>query len=436
MDQAQSAAPGQGALTLKGRYRWTICGLLFAAMVFNYIDRQMIGVLKPTLQKDLGWSEAAYADIVFWFQAAYALSYLSFGRLIDAVGAKVGYACAFAVWTAGHMGHALARGVLGFTLARVVLGVGEGGSFPAGLRAVADWFPKRERAFAIGVLNAGTNIGAIATPLIVPALTLAFGWRTAFIATGLLSVFWLAAWLVVYRSPEQHPKVSPAELAHIRSDPEEPAGKPSWTALARTPETWAYAIAKFLIDPVWWMFLFWLPDFLAKRHHLDLKSFGPPLIVIYVVSDFGSVAGGWASSQLMRRGWSVGAARKTAMLAAALAILPIVFAANVSQLWLAVALVALATAAHQWFSCNLYAFPADVFPRQAVATVSGVGGAAGAVGGMIMSQVVGAILSKMSDYTPIFVGSAGMYLIALLAIQVLSPAYAPARPPVVSAGPR
>ena len=412
---------------LVGRFRWVICWLLFAATVFNYIDRQMIGVLKPTLQHELGWSETAYANIVFWFQAAYAVSYLTFGRFIDKVGARLGYATAFAIWTIGHMSHALARTALQFTFARMVLGVGEGGSFPGALKAVCEWFPNRERAFAIGLLNAGSNIGAIVTPLIVPAITLTLGWRWAFIITGLASLAWLAAWLTIYRPPRQHPKVSAAEVAYIESDPPQKSTPVPWLRLLTVKETWAYALGKFLIDPIWWMFLFWLPDFFAKRHHLDLISFGPPLIVVYVVSDLGSLSGGWFSSMLLKRGWSLNAARKTAMLVAAIAVLPVAFAAYVNSLWLAVGLVALAAAAHQWFSCNLFAFPGDVFPRRTVASVAGIGGTAGAIGGMVMAQYVGAILSWVKDYTPIFMIAACTYLLALAAVHLLSPRYVCAR---------
>ncbi len=410
-----------------GGFRWVICWLLFGATVCNYIDRQMIGVLKPTLQHDLGWTEFAYADIVFWFQAAYAVSYLVFGRFVDRVGAKIGYAVAFSIWTLGHMGHAMARTALQFTFARMVLGVGEGGSFPAALKAVAEWFPKRERAMAIGFLNAGANIGAIATPLVVPLITLTLGWRWAFVITGLGSSLWLVAWLLIYRHPRRHPRVSAREVAYIESDPQD-TGKPaSWLSLLKVKETWAYAGAKFLIDPIWWMFLFWLPDFFVKRHHLDLRSFGPPLMVVYVVSDLGSIGGGWFSSALMKRGWSLNAARKTAMLMAALAVLPIALAAYVSSLWGAVAVVALAAAAHQWFSCNLFALPSDVFPRRAVASIAGIGGTAGAIGGMVMAQYVGAILTHVRNYTPIFAIAACVYLIALLLIQVLTPRYAVAQ---------
>jgi ACS family hexuronate transporter-like MFS transporter len=395
-----------------GRFRWVIVSLLFIAMVFNYVDRQMIGILKPTLQTEL----------------AYAASYLVFGRLVDWVGAKLGYGVAFVIWTLGHMSHALARGVTDFILARMLLGVGEGGSFPAGVKTVADWFPKSERAFATGVFNAGTNIGAIVTPLIVPliAVDLGLGWRATFVITGLVGLLWLVAWILVYRRPEAHPRVSVEELAYIDSDPAEPAQKISWLRILRTRETWAYAIGKFLIDPVWWMFLFWLPDFFAKRYHLDLKSFGPPLVVIYLLSDVGSVVGGWASGALMRFGLDLNMARKTAMLGCAFLVLPVAGAAYVSNLWLAVAILGLATAAHQGFSANLYTLPSDVFPRSAVGTVVGIGGTAGAIGGMIMSKYAGWVLDRVGDYTPIFMVAAFVYFFALLAVHLLSPRYAPA----------
>ena len=425
--RASRAIPPEPLATPAGRRRWIVCGLLFAAMICNYVDRQMIGLLKPTLQGEMRWSEADYADIVFWFQAAYAASYLLFGRFVDKVGARVGYAVAFSVWTIGHIAHAGARSALQFSLARMVLGVGEGGSFPAGLKAVAEWFPKRERAFAVGLLNAGTNIGAIVTPLIVPAITLAMGWRAAFVITGLGTLVWLAAWLLLYRRPRETAKLTAGELAWIESDPADPPVKISWLDVVRRRETWAYAAGKFLIDPVWWMFLFWLPDFLAKRHHLDLKTFGPPLVVIYVISDLGSVGGGWFSSRLIRGGATVNAARKWAMGVAAVAVLPIAFAAYADNLWVAVALLGLATAAHQWFSCNLYTFPSDVFPRAAVATVVGIGGTAGAVGGMLMTRFVGAVLAGVGGYTPIFATAAGVYLLALLVVHLLSPRYAEVR---------
>jgi ACS family hexuronate transporter-like MFS transporter len=418
-------APQGAAATSAGHYRWVICALLFAATAINYVDRQIIGVLKPTLQHEFGWSEIAYGDIIFWFQAAYAIGYLGFGPLVDRIGARLGYAAAVLIWTTAHIAHAFVTTVSGFTLVRFALGLGESGNFPAGLKAVAEWFPKRERAFVTGIFNAGTNIGAIITPLVVPAITLAFGWRWAFIVTGVLSLAWLVAWFALYRRPREHPRLTTAELVLIESDPPDSEETSSWWALLRVRATWAYALGKFLIDPIWWMFLFWLPDFFAKRYHLDLESFGPPLVAVYLLSDVGSVAGGWMSSALMQHGVGLNAARKATMLLCAVLVLPVMFAARVDNLWAAVGIVGLATAAHQGFSANLLTLPSDVFPRRAVGSVAGIGGMAGAVGGMLMAKYAGYVLSSIGSYTPIFIVAGTAYLLALLAIHLLSPKLAP-----------
>jgi MFS transporter, ACS family, hexuronate transporter len=422
-----------------GRQRWVICGLLFAATAFNYIDRQTIGVLKPTLQAELGWSESSYADIVFWFQCAYAIGYLGFGPVIDRIGARLGYAVAFSVWTLAHIGHGFVHSITQFALVRFALGLGESGGFPASLKSVSEWFPARERALAVGVFNAGSNVGAIVTPLVVPAITLAWGWRAAFIVTGVVTLVWLVAWLAVYRSPGVHEKVSAAELAYIRSDDElVPATVPgavSWLKLLALRQTWAYILGKFLTDPIWWLYLFWLPDFLSKRYGLDLKSFGPPLVAIYLLSDVGSVAGGWSSSRLMTRGRTANAARKVTMLVCAVAVVPIVFAQFVGQLWGAVAIIGLATAAHQAWSANLMTLPSDMFPRAAVGSVVGLGGMAGAVGGMLMSKYAGYILDAFGSYQPIFALAAGAYIVAITIIHVLSPRLTRASVEEVSAVP-
>lgn len=410
-----------------GSYRWLICGLLFAATAINYVDRQMIGVLKPLLQEDLGWSETDYADIIFWFQAAYAIGFLMVGRFMDVAGARIGYAVTFTFWTLAHMAHGLVGSVAQFAAVRFALGIGESGNFPAGLKAVADWFPQRERAFAVGLFNAGANVGAIVTPLAVPAIAVAYGWRAAFIATGALSFVWLAAWLAIYRRPEEHPRVSPAELALIRSDPVMPGRPIPWRRLFAVRETWAYAIPKFCTDPIWWMFLFWLPDFLGKRYDLDILSFGPPLIVIYLMSDVGSVAGGWASSRMIQAGVSVNRARKLTMLACAFLVLPIVTVQYVSDLWTAVFLIGLATAGHQAFSANLLTVPSDLFPRQAVGSVVGIGGMAGAIGGMLIAKFVGYILEVSGSYATIFAVAGGAYFVAIAAFHLCSPRLAPAR---------
>jgi len=408
-----------------GRYRWVVVALLFTAMVFNYVDRQTISFLKGDLSKEFGWDETNYADLVFWFQATYALSYLAFGRIVDRIGARWGFGLAYLIWQAAHLSHALARSLGGFIGARLFLGVGEGGAFPGGIKAMAQWFPKKERAFATGLFNAGTNIGAIVTPLVIPAVTLAWGWRAAFLVTGAVGLLWLPIWLLVYRTPREHGRVSAAELAHIESDPADPVGKVPWSVLLRKRETWAYAIGKFLIDPVWWMWLFWLPDFFGKRYHLDLKTFGPPVVAVYLLSDLGSVGGGWLSSRFIKMGWTINRARKTTMLICALLALPVAFAAHASNLWLAVGIIGVATAAHQGFSANLYTLPGDVFPRSAVGSVVGIGGMIGAVGGMVMAKYAGYVLDKIGVYTPIFVVAASVYLLALLAIHLLSPKLEP-----------
>jgi ACS family hexuronate transporter-like MFS transporter len=416
------AAPGSGGDSGRvGYVRWVIVALLFAATAINYIDRQTIALLKPTLQKEFSWSETTYSDIVIWFQVAYALGYIFFGNFVDRVGARIGYATAFTVWTAAHILHAAVSTVVGFSAVRFLLGIGESGNFPAGLKAVTEWFPKKERALATGIFNAGSNIGAIVAPWIVPAITLAYGWRSAFVITGLGSLLWLVVWIVLYRRPRESKSLSAAELAYIERDAADPTAKVPWRRLVGKRETWAFSIGKFLTDPVWWMFLFWLPDFLVKRHGLDLKTFGPPLIVIYILSDLGSIAGGWLSSALIHRGWTINRARKTTMLICALAVTPIVFAQYVDSLWAAVGIIGLAAAAHQAWSANLYTLPSDVFPRKAVGSVIGIGGTAGAVGGIFFSYYIGQVLELAGTYSLIFYVAGSVYLIALAIIHWLTP---------------
>jgi len=404
-----------------GRRRWVVCGLLFAATAINYVDRQMIGVLKPTLSAELRWNETDFATIVFWFQVAYAVGYISFGRIVDRLGARLGYTLAIMIWTVSHMAHGLATSVTSFAMARFGLGIGESGNFPSGIRAVTDWFPQRERAFAIGIFNAGANIGAILTPLIVPALVVAFGWRVAFYATGVLGFIWLAAWLAFYRSPRDQASVSAGELAWIEQDPADPVIPIPWKRLITVRETWAYALGKFFIDPIWWFFLFWLPGYLYERYHLDLKTFGIPLAVVYIISDFGSIGGGWMSSRMLKAGFSVNAARKLTMLLCAFCITPIYFAQSIDNLWVAVGIIGLATAGHQAFSANLYTLPSDIFPRGAVGSVVGIGGMIGAIGGMGMAKFTGYVLDATHSYSTLFAICASAYFFALAAIHLLSP---------------
>ena len=408
-----------------GRYRWVIVTLLFLAMVINYVDRQTIGFLKTDLSKEFSWSEKDYADLVFYFQLSYAVAYLVWGKIMDKIGARWGFGIAFLIWQVAHIAHAGARGLTGFIFARMALGVGEAGGFPGGIKAVTEWFPKKERAFATGIFNAGTNIGAIVTPLVVPAIVLTWGWQMAFIVTGVAGLIWLPIWLLIYRSPRETKNLSPTELAHIEQDPADPVEKIAWTKLLTKRETWAYAIGKFLIDPIWWMFLFWLPDFLGKRYGMDLKTFGPPIVAIYLLSDVGSVGGGWLSSNFMKMGWSINKARKITMLICALLAVPVMFASYADSVWLAVLIIGVATAAHQGFSANLYTLPSDVFPRGAVGSVVGIGGMLGAVGGMVFSKYIGGVLESIGTYTPIFIVAGSAYLIALLVVHLLTPKMEP-----------
>ncbi|HVY86502.1 MAG TPA: MFS transporter [Caulobacterales bacterium] len=413
-----------------GRYRWLVVVLLFVALTINYIDRQIFGVLKPThLQGEFHWSETDYAQLVAYFQIAYAGAYLFWGAIIDRIGAKLGFAAAFTLWTAANILHAGARTMFEWIAVRVFLGVGEAGGFPGGIKAVTDWFPKQERALATGLFNAGTNIGAIVTPLVVPwiVVDLGLGWRAAFVIIGVATLLWLPAWFLLYSHPRQNKNVSAAELAFIEKDPPDPIEKVSLGRVLMAKETWAFALGKFLIDPVWWMFLFWLPDFLHRSYGLDLKGFGIPLVVIYVISDIGSIGGGWLSSTMLKRGMSLSAARKTAMFVCALGALPVFFAANASELWVAVLIIGVATAAHQGFSCNLYTLPGDVFPRSAVGTVIGIGGAAGGIGGFLFSNFVGQQLERLGGYQTIFAVAGSTYLVALLAVHLITPRYAPAK---------
>jgi MFS transporter, ACS family, hexuronate transporter len=404
-----------------GYFRWVICALLLFGTTKNYMDRQVLGVLKTTLQHDLGWNEIDYGNLVFAFQTAYAVGLLVVGRLVDRLGTRMGYALAMVFWSLASMGHALGNSFTSFLVARSALGFGESGVFPASIKTVAEWFPKRERALATGIFNAGTNIGAIITPLVVPWITIAWGWRWAFVITGALGFVWLVFWLLLYREPENEPRVSKAELDYIRSDPQEPFSKIRWAQLIPLRQTWAIVVGKFMVDPIWWFYLFWVPDFLQRRHGLALAKIGVPIMVIYLIADVGSVAGGWLSSWLIERGKSVNVARKSAMLVCSLCVVPIIFAARIESLWGAVLLIGLAAAAHQGFSANLLTLSSDIFPSQAVGSIVGLGGMAGAVGGMLIAKIVGYTLQGTGSYMVPFLMAGCAYLLALGAIQLLSP---------------
>jgi ACS family hexuronate transporter-like MFS transporter len=406
-----------------GRYRWVICGLLFFATTVNYIDRQVLGILSKDLKVAIGWTEVDYGNIVAAFNAAYAFGLLVAGRLMDKVGTKVGYTLAIVWWSLAAMAHSLARTPFGFGVARASLGIGEAGNFPAAIKTVAEWFPKKERAFATGLFNAGSNVGAVVAPLTVPWIAGHWGWQWAFILTGAIGFLWLAFWIPLYARPEAHPRVTKAELAHIQSDPPDPpALKVPWVKLIPHRQTSAFAIGKYLTDPIWWFYLYWIPNFLRDNHGLDLTTVGPPLIAIYLIADVGSIGGGWLSSTFIKRGWSINRARKTAMLICALAVTPIIFVANIKSLWGAVALIGLAAAAHQGWSCNLFTTTSDMFPRRAVGSIVGIGGMAGALGGATMAVATGYILeSTGKNYAIVFMIAGSAYLFALLIIQLLAP---------------
>jgi MFS transporter, ACS family, aldohexuronate transporter len=409
-----------------GHLRWVVCALIFFAGTINYVDRQVIGILKPTLQGQLGWNEIDYSNIIFTFHLAYAIGSLLMGRVMDWLGTRKGFSLIVLAWSVAAMAHSLARSLLGFSAARFALGLSESGNFPASVKTIAEWFPKKERALATGFMNAGTNVGAMITPLIVPWITYNYSWQWAFVATGALGFLWLVAWLAIYGPPESHSRVSGAELAYINSDQLEPTVKIAWAKLFSYRQTWACAVGKFMTDPIWWLYLFWAPDFLNKRQGVTLLGLGRPLVAIYVIADIGSIAGGWLSSTLIKGGWTVNAGRKTAMLICALAVVPIVFASKASHLWVAVGLVGLAAAAHQGWSANLWTMASDMFPRRAVGSVVGIGLMAGAVGGMLFAKVIGYVLEWTGSYLPVFIIAGSAYLIAFVVIQLLVPKLEPA----------
>jgi ACS family hexuronate transporter-like MFS transporter len=385
------------ALTLAqstiGRYRWWICALLFFATTINYIDRQILSLLKPILDNELGWTNEEFGMVNAAFQFAYAIGLLGFGALIDKVGSRIGYALSIAAWSAAAIGHAAVGSVTGFATARVALGLGEGGNFPSAIKAVALWFPKRERAFATALFNSGANVGAIIAPAIVPWLAFTWGWRSAFVAAGVAGLLWLFLWVPFYDVPEKVKRLSVAELTHIRSDADEAkagARKIGWGELLGYRQTWSFVAAKFLTDPVWWFFLIWLPDYFKKTRGLDIKQSWVHLVSIYAVVTVLSIAGGWFSGYLTRRGYTMSRARKTAMLLFACLVLPILGVTHASD-WGAVFLIRLAGAAHQAWSANLFTRDSDMFPKRAVASIVGLGGMTGSVGGIAVSSLYGVV---------------------------------------------
>jgi MFS transporter, ACS family, aldohexuronate transporter len=408
-------------------YRWTIVALLFFATTINYVDRQVLGILAPTLQRDLHWSETDYGAVVSWFSLAYGIGLLVMGRVIDRLGSRRGFIFGIVSWSLAAMGHALASTATGFAIARAMLGLGESTNFPGAIKTVAEWFPKKETALATGIFNAGSNVGAVLAPLLVPWIALTWGWRWAFIATGALGFIWLLFWVAIYREPERHPRLSRAELAYIRSGPVELGESIPWARLLSHRQTWAFVMGKAMTDPVWLFYLFWLPKFLDANWGVQLSGLAAPLIVIYVVADVGSIGGGWLSSALIQRGWTVNRGRKGAMLVAALLIVPTMFAPSAGSMWAAVGIVSVAAAAHQWWSANLFTTVSDMFPRRAVASVTGIGGFAGAMSAMVFQRGTGRLLDAThGNYTPIFMICGLAYVAALLVVHLLSPRLAPA----------
>ena len=386
-----------------------------------------MGILKPTITHDLHWTETDYANVTTAFQVGYAIMMPIAGRIIDWLGLRVGYPLAAAVWGLSSVAHTFAGNVLQFSIARLGLGLGEAMNFPAAIKAVADWFPRKHRALATGIFNSGSNIGAVVAPLMVPIVVVKFGWHAAFVFTGLMSLTFVLLWSLVYREPEKHKRVSAEELALIRSDSDPNAAvvKMPYLQILAKPARPAFLIGKFLTDPVWWFYLFWLPGFLNEKYHVDLVNLGPPLVVIYVAADFGSIGGGWLSSSLLKHGWPLGKARKTAMLVCAVAVVSAMFVPLAGgNLWLTVALVAIAASAHQGWSANLYTIASDCFPRPAIGSVVGLGGLGGAIGGVMVQKSIGWWLDHSNkSYSPLFVVAGSMYLLALLIIQLLMPRY-------------
>lgn len=435
-DQNPSSSGTNFVRPIRSRFRWTICALVFFAVTINYLDRLVFGILAPELQRVFGWTNADYTRIAFWFEVAYAIGLSCFGRLLDWIGTRRGFAGAVAGWSVAAALHALMSTIAGFSAARFLLGLTEAGVFPAAVKTAAEWFPRRERALVAGIFNAGSNVGAVVAPLLVPWLYLTYGWQWAFIVTGALGFIWLIFWLLLYRSPADHPRVSSAELALIQSDPPETVSEPiRWLTLLRLRQTWAFIVAKFLTDAVWRWYLYLLPLFFSQNFQLDIKNFGLPFLTIYLMADVGSVGGGWFSSWLMRRGWTTNAARKTAMLVCALCVVPVMFSAVVPNMWIAVVLVGLAASAHQGFSSNLFTTVSDMFPKQAVASVVGIGGTAGALGAMMLLALTTKLFGNSTAgstntgvYTALFAIAGVSYLASLAAMHLLSPRLRPVEP--------
>lgn len=418
--------------TTLGKYRWRVCALLFVATTINYIDRQILGLLKTDLSAEFNWSETDYSNLVMAFSASYAIGLLFFGALVDKIGSKLGYAVSIVVWSISAMAHGLVRSTLGFGVVRSILGVSEAGNFPAAIKATAEWFPKKERALATGIFNSGSNIAAVVGPVMVYWLANNHGWRNAFVWTGAIGFIWLIFWWIYYEVPSRHKKLSKAEFDHIHSDQEVEEAKPKpvkWSKLLGIRQTWAFIFGKLLTDPVWWFFLFWLPGYLESIFHVDMKqSLGLPVIIIYSVTSFGSIGGGWLSSHLIKSGWPVFKARKVSMLIFALCVVPIMLIQYSNSLWLAIALISLATAAHQAWSATIFTTASDMFPKRAVSSVVGLGGMAGSIGGTLFPMVIGGMLDHYKlignigiGYNLLFTICGVAYLVAWTVMHFFAP---------------
>jgi MFS transporter, ACS family, aldohexuronate transporter len=413
-----------GVVRAADRFRWAVCALLFFATVICYMDRQILSLLAPLLQHEIGWTQVQYSRIVIAFAAFYAIGLLCFGRVVDRLGTRLSYAGAMLVWSAAAMLHAVAGSVMGFAAVRALLGIGEGGNFPAAIRTIAEWFPRRERALATGILNSGATIAAVFAPAIIPPLAVIYGWRSAFIVIGAVGIVWLAVWLPIYHSAGAHVQ---EEFDVPRDEVEALSARaPRWGQLFKKRQTWAFLIAKFLTEPPWWFYLFWLPKWLNESRGMDMQHLGLPLVVVYAIATVGSIGGGWISSRLLYSGWSVNAARKTAMLICACCVLPSASVSQVDNLWIAVGIVGLAAAAHQGWSANLFTTVSDLFPRRATGAVVGIGGMAGAIGAMLFSEVVGQVLQRTGHYWVLFAIGSLAYLFALAILHILTPRMTPA----------
>ena len=404
-----------------GFYRWKICAMLFLATTINFVDRQVLGILAPQLQKEFSWTDSEYGFIVSSFQAAYAIGFLLMGHLLDKIGTRLGAMIAIGFWSMATMMHALVASLFGFAAVRFLLGLGEAGNFPSALKAVSEWFPKKERALATGIFVSGASVGAIVAPLTVPFIAIHYGWQMTFIITGAIGFVWIAFWMYMYKSPQEHPRLSAAELEYISSDPPEPQIKIPWIQLLKYRQTWAFAFGAFMTHPIFSFFLFFLPKFFFTNYGIGIDKIGPILIIIYLMSDLGSIIGGWASSALIKRGWTINKSRKTTMLASALCVVPVYFAAQTTELWVAVGLIGLALAAHSAWSANLFTLTTDMFPRQVVASVVGIGSMLGAVGGMFGATIGGFLLQTTGSYVSLFIFAGCAYLIAFIGVQLLAP---------------